>query len=120
MLENWLESIKSMGIFLVCAQALIYFKPKGAYEKYLRLLVSVMLLVLLIEPLGSMLGFLQKGELQRRVGEMERKIEQIRQQSYSLEGEAENIWSLLLQDINWNDTTEEYEGEGNDKVESND
>ncbi len=101
MLDHWLESIKTMGVFLVCAQTLIHFKPKGAYEKYIRLLVSVMLLVQLLEPIGNMFGFLQKGELQKRIRNMEYKLEQVKQQSYEMETDAEDIWSMLLQDVEW-------------------
>lgn len=101
MFDNWLESIKTMGVFLVCAQTLIHFMPKGAYEKYIRLLVSIMLLVQLVEPIGSMFGFLQKGELQRRIRNMEYRLEQVQQQSYAIEADAENIWSMLLEDVEW-------------------
>ena len=45
MLNGWLENIKSIGVFLICAQMLIHFRPSGAYVKYLRLLVSIMILV---------------------------------------------------------------------------
>lgn len=101
MLGDWLEDIKTIGIFLICAQTLIHFRPKGTYVKYLRLLVSIMLLVQLMEPLGRILGFLEAGELQRRVGEMEKKLMQINGQSYFLENEAEDIWNMLLQDTEW-------------------
>ena len=74
MLDSWLESIKSMGIFLICAQTLLHFKPKGEYEKYIKLLVSIMLLVQLLEPIGLLLGLLNKGELQEKIRDMEQKI----------------------------------------------
>lgn len=102
MLQHWLESIKTMGIFLICAQVLIQLKPKGAYEKYIRLLVSIMLLVQLLEPIGNMLGQLREGELQSRILNMERRLEYIRQQSYQAEGDAERIWGLLLEDAKQN------------------
>ena len=98
MLNNWLQNIKIMGIFLVCAQALIHFKPKGAYEKYIRLLVSIMLLVQMLEPVGTLLGFLSKGELQDRIRSMERKMSQIQEQSFSVGEEAEDIWNFLLRE----------------------
>lgn len=44
-----------MGIFMICAQAVVHFRPKEAYEKYLKLLVSVMVLIQVFLPIGSYL-----------------------------------------------------------------
>lgn len=96
MLGKWLEQIKAMGIFLICAQMLIHFRPKGTYAKYLRLLVSIMLLVQLLEPVGRLIGILETGEFQRYVREMEEKLGQMQEQTYFLERDAENIWNKLL------------------------
>lgn len=98
MLDNWLETFKTMGIFLICARMLIHFKPKGSYEKYIRLLVSTMLLVQMLEPVGAFLGFLNKGELQDRIYSMERKLSQIQEQYFSVGEDAEDIWNFLLRE----------------------
>ena len=45
-----LEKIGQMAVFLICAQTLMHFRPKDSYEKYIKLLVSMMLLILLVEP----------------------------------------------------------------------
>ncbi len=50
-----LEKIRVMGIFIICAQAVIHFSPGKAYHKYLRLLLSIMVLVQLLQPLISTL-----------------------------------------------------------------
>lgn len=111
MFDDWLQSIKTMSIFLVCAQALIHFKPKGAYEKYIRLLVSIMLLVQLLEPIGSLLGILRKGELQNRMQNIERRLEWIQQQEFEIDKRTEKIWELFLQeartDLQEEENTEE-------------
>lgn len=96
MLGEWLEQIKAMGIFLICAQMLIHFRPKGTYAKYLRLLVSIMLLVQLLEPVGRLIGVLEAGEFQHYVREMERKLGQMQGQTFSMEKETEDIWKKLL------------------------
>ncbi len=44
-----------MGIFMICAQAVVHFRPKESYEKYLKLLVSVMVLIQVFLPIGSFL-----------------------------------------------------------------
>ena len=107
MLSDWMENIKTIGGFLICAQMLIHFRPGSSYVKYLRLLVSIMILVQLMEPLGTLLGLLEKGELQRRVGEMERKMMQIQAESYELGVDADEIWDRLLQDVEIPATGEE-------------
>ena len=56
MLDALLGSIQQMSIFMICAQALIYFKPKGSYEKYLKLLVGAMVLVQLFGPVQALLS----------------------------------------------------------------
>ncbi len=98
-------------MFLICAQMLIHFRPSGSYVKYLRLLVSIMILVQLLEPFGSLLGLLEKGELQRRVGEMEKKIMQIQSESYDFGEDVDNIWDRLLQDVEIPLDTDEGEEE---------
>lgn len=114
MLSDWLEDIRTIGIFLICAQMMIHFKPNGTYVKYLRLLVSIMILVQLMEPLGSFLGLLEKGQLQRRVDEMERKLTQISEEAYDIEMDAADIWSLLIKDVDVASlqSSEAAEGEG--------
>ena len=112
MFNEWLQSIKTMSIFLVCAQTLIHFKPKGAYEKYIRLLVSVMLLVQLLEPIGSLLGILRKGELQNRMQNIERRLEWIQQQEFEIDKRTEKIWELFLQEAR----TEQQEEENTEET----
>ena len=112
MFNEWLQSIKTMSIFLVCAQTLIHFKPKGAYEKYIRLLVSVMLLVQLLEPIGSLLGILRKGELQNRMQNIERRLEWIQQHEFEMDKRTEKIWELFLQEAR----TEQQEEENTEET----
>lgn len=50
-----LRTICRIGIFMICAQAIVHFRPKETYEKYLKLLVSVMILIQLFLPMGSFL-----------------------------------------------------------------
>ncbi len=58
MWDSFFQAICRVGIFMICARAVIHFRPQEAYEKYLKLLVSVMVLVQLFLPLG---GFLLSG-----------------------------------------------------------
>ena len=52
---QWLyRVIGQAGIFLICAQTVVHFRPKESYDKYLKLLLSVMLLLQLLQPVLTM------------------------------------------------------------------
>ena len=53
MLQDLFQAIWRTGIFMICAQAIVHFRPQESYEKYLKLLVSTMILVQLFLPVGS-------------------------------------------------------------------
>lgn len=54
---QWLYRVVGQaGIFLICAQTIVHFRPKEAYEKYLKLLLSVMLLTQLLQPVLTVFG----------------------------------------------------------------
>ena len=55
MQNSLFQAICRVGIFMICAQAIVHFRPQEAYEKYLKLLISVMVLVQLFLPVGSFL-----------------------------------------------------------------
>lgn len=52
MLQSFFETICRVGIFMICAQAIVHFRAQEEYEKYLKLLVSVMILIQLFWPVG--------------------------------------------------------------------
>lgn len=39
-----LENIKEIGVFMIAAQAVIHFSPGRQYEKYIKLVSSVIIL----------------------------------------------------------------------------
>ena len=55
MQKTLFQAICRMGIFMICAQAMIHFRPKEVYDKYLKLLVSVMVLIQIFLPIGGFL-----------------------------------------------------------------
>lgn len=56
-MENvFVKGICQIGVFMICAQTFVHFCPKGAYEKYLKMLVSIMILVQILSPLSAILG----------------------------------------------------------------
>ena len=54
--QQFFQIVCRLGIFMVCARLLIHFRAKESYEKYLKLLVSVMILIQLFLPLGNFLS----------------------------------------------------------------
>lgn len=56
MLDDFLEIIRNVGIFIIFAQAVVHFRPKASYEKYLKVLVSIIVLVMLMIPCFQALG----------------------------------------------------------------
>lgn len=72
------QTICRIGIFMICAQTVIHFRPEESYEKYLRLLVSVMVLIQLFLPVGRLLFHGDSQELARKseefLGELEAEI----------------------------------------------
>lgn len=56
-----LENIKEIGIFMIAAQAVIHFSPGRQYEKYIKLVSSVIILFLFMKPFISMPEELERG-----------------------------------------------------------
>lgn len=50
------ETIRRLGIFMICAQMIVHLKPNESYEKYLKLLMSIMVMVQIIFPIMQLLG----------------------------------------------------------------
>ena len=45
-----LQEIGRIAVFIICAQTLLHFRAKESYEKYIKLLISMMVLLLLLKP----------------------------------------------------------------------
>ena len=69
-----MTSIKQIGVFMICAQALIHFKPNGSYEKYIKLLVSVMILVQVFIPITKIFSFGWSTSLDERISWYEEQM----------------------------------------------
>ena len=54
-MELFMKPIIQMGIFMICAQVLIHFRPNGSYEKYMKILVSIMILIQVMYPVVSLI-----------------------------------------------------------------
>lgn len=45
-----LEEIGRVAVFIICAQTLLHFRAKESYEKYIKLLISMIVLLLMLKP----------------------------------------------------------------------
>lgn len=67
--------IKEICIFMIIAQAILFFVPGNSYGKYVRLLVGVMLILRITQPLfGLVLSEEKQSEIRERVSELEQAI----------------------------------------------
>ena len=55
MQSEFFKAICQMGIFIICAQSIVHFRPNASYEKYLKLLVGVLLLIQIFLPVSRLL-----------------------------------------------------------------
>ena len=55
-----LENIRRIGLFMIAAQAVIHLSPGRQYEKYIKLVSSVIILLLFIRPFLFQQGITQE------------------------------------------------------------
>lgn len=75
---QWLYRVVGQaGIFLICAQTIVHFRPKEAYEKYLKLLLSVMLLTQLLQPVLTVFSGGVEQNAQAQVEEFTEELQSV-------------------------------------------
>lgn len=79
---------------MICAQAIVHFRPQESYEKYLKLLVSVMVLVQLFLPLVNFLTGIGGEEANRQLESFRENLEQSMEEASK---QAEETNALLEQ-----------------------
>lgn len=100
MRSEFFQTICRMGIFMVCARSVLHFRAKASYEKYLKMLVGMMLLVQLFLPVGRLFLRGDADVFEKRVEEFEQTLD------FGLQQARENAaWSekkleeLTMQEI---------------------
>lgn len=92
---GFLKMICRMGIFMICAQAIVHFRPKASYEKYLKMLVSSMVLIQLLMSVGGIFWTDGQEELTERAEELvqsfEQSIKQVSESTFFTEDEQFRI-----------------------------
>lgn len=91
MLNVLLKEVGQVAIFLICAQTLLHFRAKDSYEKYIKLLISMMLLILLAEPLLDLLSLEEGTSFIEKIQGYEQRIESVMGSSLMSEADIENF-----------------------------
>lgn len=90
---SFFRAICSVGIFVICAQVLVHLRPEKSYEKYLRLLMSLMVLVQILIPVVGFFSQRVQEDFQEQVAgfsaELEKRQTDIRQTFMEQERERE-------------------------------
>ncbi len=93
-MNGLLQTICQIGIFMICAQAVVHFRPQEAYEKYLKLLVSAMVLIQLFLPVSRFLFRGGGGDLEQKTQEF---LEGLNEEMSAAERRAYETDALLEQ-----------------------
>ena len=93
---QWLYRVVGQaGIFLICAQTIVHFRPKEAYEKYLKLLLSVMLLTQLLQPVLSVFGGGTDQNAQAQVEEFTEELQSVLNRASERAKQSQEDLSLI-------------------------
>ena len=85
--------VSQIGTFMICAQVLIHFRPDGSYEKYLKFLVSIMILAQLLSPFLQLTGTYQDPE--KRLQDMEGYRRQMEESTERIGQDAELVMEKM-------------------------
>lgn len=71
------EIMKRASIFMILAQTIIYFRPQESYEKYLRFLIHLMLIVVLFFPVVELVNHSAGNRMQSSLSAYMSQMEQL-------------------------------------------
>ncbi|NLL76775.1 MAG: stage III sporulation protein AF [Clostridiales bacterium] len=72
---SFLEFMKSIGIFIICAQSILHFVAEKSYERYVKIIVGIMILAQFIVPVRAVLLGTDNGEIWEAVTEFQEEME---------------------------------------------
>ena len=67
-------TVCQIAIFMICAQAITHFRPKESYEKYLKLLLGLMILIQIFQPFCKLFFGVTGQELSASVEHFQQQI----------------------------------------------
>lgn len=82
------KGICSLAVFIICAQTIVHFRPKASYEKYLKILVSIFILMQLLQAVETVFSGQARDSLLQQTKECGESLQKDLTQS------VEQIWNL--------------------------
>lgn len=104
-MEGFQAIIGQMGVFVICAQAIMHFRPKEVYEKYLRLLLSVMIMMQLFQPVYGLFSGENTVEWEVSLQSFQENLDKSMEEAAGRAAESE----ALLQDMSMETVQERVE-----------
>ena len=97
---NFFQTVKQMGTFIICAHVIMHFKPSAKYEKYLKLLINVMVLVQVIVPLINIISGKDEAYLWTKIEQIQAEID-LNMEQLEIENtiNEENVINQTLKEI---------------------
>lgn len=95
---NMVDNIRSIGIFMIVAQTVIHFASGKQYEKYMKIIAGVLILLQFISPFVSPSGNLVE-KWQAEIEGMMRQIEEQNQAWQEIPSMADPVEAVVLQQI---------------------
>lgn len=74
---SFLEFMKRIGIFIICAQSFLHFTAGKSYEKYVKLLMGMMILAQFVVPVRAMFLSRENAELWEEVERFQKELEEM-------------------------------------------
>ena len=90
-MDTLLKEIGQVAVFLICAQTILHFRAKDSYEKYIKLLIRMMLLLLLAEPFLKLFDTKENGSFWDKIATYEQSMEEVMGSGFLQEEEIEQL-----------------------------
>lgn len=91
--------IKSVAIFTILCEMLIFILPNQTYEKYFRFLINLLLMLFLLESVTDWLSIEGKTGILSRVNELEQELEVSVEQKMSDYSYDYKVTSVFAEDF---------------------
>lgn len=115
---TFFQTICRVGIFMICAQAVIHFRPNQSYEKYLKLLVSVMILVQIFQPVGRLFRTGDREEIANRIEWFQEQLDQEMERAAGNNDRTEDLLEhMTLQEVRERLAEQAVEGQMRENTE---
>jgi Stage III sporulation protein AF (Spore_III_AF). len=79
--RTFLEFMKSIGIFILCAQCFMHFTAGKVYEKYVKLLIGVMILAQFIVPVRAVFFGKENAQMWEEIEQFQGELEKIMEEA---------------------------------------